>query len=350
MVNDAEILEAGRVIRGGGLVAFATETVYGLGTNALDAAAVAEVFASKGRPSFDPLIVHVADADAAWALADLEKLPAAVRQIPGALAAAFWPGPLTLVLPKRARLSAAAREHFPGYAETLWEAEGEFPEAGGVPGIVTSGLGTVGLRVPRHDVAQRLLAAAGVPIAAPSANVFGGISPTRAEHVTVRCGMVLDGGPCATGVESTVVGFDESGATVLRLGGTSVEAIEAVVGGKVSVAKPGEKIASPGMLDRHYAPRTPMRLVEKLEDVAPAEVGGKVVGLLSLRGERGRGMGFRVIETLSPTGDLTVAAAGLFEAMHRLDAAGLDLIVAQAVPDEGLGRAINDRLRRAATR
>jgi len=129
-----------------------------------------------------------------------------------------------------------------------------------------------------------------------------------------------------------------------------VEAIEAVVGGAVSVAKPGEKIASPGMLDRHYAPRTPLRLVEKLEDVDPAEVGGKVVGLLSLRGERGRGMGFRMIEALSPTGDLTTAAARLFGALHRLDASGLDVIVAEAVPEQGLGRAINDRLRRAATR
>ncbi|MEM7627374.1 MAG: L-threonylcarbamoyladenylate synthase [Planctomycetota bacterium] len=321
MVSDAEIQEAGATIRGGGLVAFATETVYGLGANALDAAAAAKVFASKGRPSFDPLIVHVADAAAAWVLADLGKLPAAVRDLPGALAGAFWPGPLTLVLPKRDV----------------------------IPGIVTSGLETVGLRVPGHALARRLIAAAGVPVAAPSANAFGGISPTRAEHVRVDCDMVLDGGPCTTGVESTVVGFGEAGAAVLRLGGTPVESIEAVVGGAVSVAQAGEKVASPGMLDRHYAPRTPMRLTEKLEDADPGELGGKAVGLLSLRGERGRGMGFRVIETLSATGDLTAAAAGLFEAMHRLDAAGLDLIVAEAVPDQGLGRAINDRLRRAAT-
>ena len=325
MVSDAEIQDAGNIIRGGGLVAFATETVYGLGANALDAAAVAKVFASKGRPSFDPLIVHVADAAAAWALADLEKLPEPGREVPGALAAAFWPGPLTLVLPKR---------------------DGG---AGGVPGIVTSGLGTVGLRVPAHPVARALIAAAGVPIAAPSANAFGGISPTRAEHVKVACDRVLDGGPCATGVESTVVGFDEAGPVVLRLGGIAVEAIEAVVGRPVGVAQPGEKIASPGMLDRHYAPRTPLRLVSRLEDVDPGTLGGGAAGLLSLRGERGRGMGFRVIETLSPTGDLTAAAAVLFEAMHRLDAAGLNVIVAEAVPDEGLGRAINDRLRRAAT-
>lgn len=330
MRSDNEIQDAGRVIREGGLVAMPTETVYGLGANALDAMAVAKVFASKARPSFDPLIVHVTDAEAAWELVDLTKLPEMQRKIPGALAEAFWPGPLTMVLPKKSL----------------------------IPGIVTSGLDTVGVRVPRHPVAQQLLRAAGVPIAAPSANVFGGISPTRAEHVAVDCDVVLDGGPCATGVESTVVGFDDqtSGGSVvvLRLGGTSVEAIEQVLagclgGGAVAVAKPGEKIASPGMLDRHYAPRTSMRLVQRLEEIDPASLGNQRVGLLSLRGEQGRGMGFAAAEVLSATGDLTAAAAQLFDAMHRLDRAGLDLIIAEAVPEQGLGRAINDRLRRAAT-
>lgn len=333
MVSDEEIQDAGRVIREGGIVAMPTETVYGLGANALDATAVAKVFAAKARPSFDPLIVHVPDAEAVWRLVDLDKLPESQRHLPGVLAEAFWPGPLTLVLPKRSH----------------------------IPGIVTSGLDTVGVRVPRHQVAQAFLAAAGVPIAAPSANVFGGISPTRAEHITIDCDRVLDGGPCATGVESTVVGFDDpraggasrgtsgNGVVVLRLGGTSVEAIERAVGGAVLVAKPGEKIASPGMLDRHYAPRTPMRLVHKLEDLDPASLGNQRVGLLSLRGEQGRGMGFAAAEVLSATGDLTAAAAKLFDAMHRLDAAGLDLMVAETVPEQGIGRAINDRLRRAAT-
>ena len=228
-----------------------------------------------------------------------------------------------------------------------------------VPGIVTSGLETVGVRVPRHPVAQKLIAAAGVPIAAPSANEFGGIRPTRAEHVTVDGDVVLDGGPCDTGVESTVVGFDPGGLVVLRLGGLPVEAIERQVkqqGGGVAVtvatptSSPSEQPqASPGRLDRHYAPRTPMRLIEKLEQLDPASLGNQRVGLMSLRGEQGRGMGFAVAEVLSATGDLTAAAARLFEAMHRLDAAGLDLIVAEAVPEQGLGRAINDRLRRAAT-
>ncbi len=355
MVSGKDIQNAGRVIREGGLVAMPTETVYGLGANALDATAVAKVFASKARPSFDPLIVHVADADAAWALVDLDQLPEHQRQLPGALAEAFWPGPLTLVLPRR---KAGGPEH-----KRADQKKGTVPlfsvisGGGGIPGIVTSGLETVGVRVPRHPVAMGLIRAAGVPIAAPSANRFGGISPTRAEHVTVDCDMVLDGGPCATGVESTVVGFDGTstpGVVVLRLGGTSFEAIEAVVSGLagsggVVVAKPGEKIASPGMLDRHYAPRTPMRLVKKLQDLDPASLGNRRVGVLSLRGEQGRGMGFAAAEVLSATGDLTAAAAQLFDAMHRLDAARLDLIVAEAVPEQGLGRAINDRLRRAAT-
>ncbi|MBB6429856.1 L-threonylcarbamoyladenylate synthase [Algisphaera agarilytica] len=325
MASEQEIEDAGQLLRDGGIVAMPTETVYGLAAHALDADAVAKVFAAKARPSFDPLIVHVPDADTAWSLVAIDQLHDGLHGLPEVLTQAFWPGPLTMVLPKR-----------------------EF-----IPGIVTSGLQTVGVRVPAHPVAQQLLEAAGVPLAAPSANTFGGISPTRAEHVTVECDAVLDGGPCETGVESTVVGFDAdasaSGVVVLRLGGTSVEAIEAVVGGAVAVAKPGEKIASPGMLDRHYAPRTPLRLVDRIEDLDPASLGNQRVGLLSLRGEQGRGMGFAAAEVLSPSADLVVAAAQLFEAMHRLDRAGLDLIVAQRVPDRGLGRAINDRLRRAAT-
>lgn len=355
MPTQHDIQYAGRILREGGLVAFPTETVYGLGANALDADAVAKVFAAKARPSFDPLIVHVADAEAAWALVDLEALPEAQRKFPGALAAAFWPGPLTLVLPRRrAGKQESRRAGNKSGCETAVIETGSDPFL--IPGIVTSGLETVGVRVPRHPVAQQLLAAAGGPIAAPSANIFGGISPTRAEHVAVPCDTVLDGGACATGVESTVVGFEGEGVVVLRLGGTSVEMIESVVGqlpgvsggGAVTVAKPGEKITSPGMLDRHYAPRTPMRLVERLQQVDPAELGGKRVGLLSLHGDTGRGMGFAHIETLSAAGDLTAAAARLFEAMHRLDALGLDLIVAEGVPERGLGRAINDRLRRAA--
>ena len=328
MVSERQIQEAGAILRGGGLVAFPTETVYGLGANALEAAAVAKVFAAKARPSFDPLIVHVAEAEAAWDLA--EAVPDAARR----LAARFWPGPLTLVLPK----------------------------VGRVPGLVTAGLDSVGLRVPDHDVARRLIRAAGVPVAAPSANPFGGISPTRAERVTVDCDLVLDGGPCRTGVESTVVDCRTEDVTVLRLGGTPAEAIEAALGRAVTLqagrsdpgrSKPGpddeeHAAVSPGQTDRHYAPRTPLRLLKQLSDLSPTEVGGRRVGLLNLEGDVGRGMGFVEVAALSRMGDLTEAAAGLFEAMHRLDAAGLDLIVAVEVPDRGLGRAINDRLLRAS--
>ena len=308
--HPAELLRTGR------LVAFPTETVYGLGANALDADAVAKIFASKQRPSFDPLIVHVPELDAAWALA--ANVPPRAHR----LADAFWPGPLTLVLPK----------------------------TDAIPGIVTSGLDTVGLRVPDHPVALELLRAAGVPVAAPSANPFGGVSPTRAEHVTVPCDAVVDGGPCRTGVESTVVGFDDGGgAVVLRLGGTPVEAIEAVIGGAVGVARPGARLTSPGMLERHYAPRTPLHLVDNTRSVSVARRRVERFGVLVLDPEtfddrEGFVQGF----ALSAHGDLVEAAARLFDVLRTADAADLGGLVATPVPDHGLGRAINDRLRRAA--
>ncbi len=344
LASEQDIEAAAGCLRGGGVVAFPTETVYGLGANALDADAVAKVFAAKDRPSFDPLIVHTASIQAAWDLVDPATWEAQGPAMVTAqkLAEAFWPGPLTLVLPK----------------------------AAAVPGIVTSGLPTVGLRVPGHALARQLIEQAGVPLAAPSANMFGAMSPTRAEHVTVPCDLVLDGGPCTTGVESTVVAFDAADQPViLRLGGLAVEAIEAVVGGSVQVltlaevesrlpeagavpgAVPGDpRVPGPGMLGKHYAPRTPLRLVERLGDVDPDEWHDRRVGLLSLAGDTGGGAGFAAVEALSPLGDLTAAAARLFDAMHRLDAAELELIVAEAVPEQGLGRAINDRLRRASTR
>ncbi len=307
---------AADLLRTGGLVAMPTETVYGLGANALDADAVAKVFASKQRPSFDPLIVHVPDPEAAWALA--QDVPPLARQ----LAQAFWPGPLTLVLKKTAV----------------------------IPGIVSSGLDTVGLRVPDHPVALELLRRAGVPVAAPSANPFGGVSPTRASHVTVPCDAVVDGGPCRTGVESTVVGFDEQGqAVVLRLGGTALEAIEEVVGAAVQVAKPGAKLTSPGMLERHYAPRTPLRLVGDTRSVPVAQRRDQRLGVLVFNPATFvDDAGFVQQWVLSERGDVVDAAARLFDTLRRADDAHLGGLVATPVPDEGLGRAINDRLRRAA--
>ncbi len=339
--DDAGIARAAAALADGQLVGMPTETVYGLACHAFDAAAAARVFEAKQRPSFDPLIVHVASSADAWALVggaaeNQSTLDERGLRVARVLAEAFWPGALTLVLPR--------------------------PEC--VPGIVTSGLGTVGVRVPAHPVARGLIAALGEEVkkrgrgradlpgavAAPSANVFGGVSPTRAEHVAVPCALVLDGGPCATGLESTVVRpTPEGGVVVLRLGGVTLEQLGEVAGeANVTLAKPGEKLASPGMLERHYAPRTPLHLVSKLEQIDPGSLGGQRVGVLTLTGERGRGMGFAAAEVLSARGDLVEAAANLFAALHRLDAAGLDVVVAEAVPDEGLGRAINDRLRRAA--
>jgi L-threonylcarbamoyladenylate synthase len=322
----AAIREAAAALRSGQLVAFPTETVYGLGANALDAEAVARVFAAKERPAFDPLIVHLADAGEVSSYvqpADADDPRVAI------LAAACWPGPLTLVLRKRSS----------------------------IPGIVTAGLETVGLRVPDHPVAQALLEAAGVPIAAPSANRFGRVSPTRAEHVVAqldgRVGIVLDGGPCRVGVESTVVLLADGAAGLLRPGGMPTEAIEALIG-PLSSPEDGSDSASlsPGRSARHYAPGAPLTVIGPVEGIEATA--GERLGLLAAD-EAGRraaetsGGPYALVEVLSTSGDPVEQASRLFDALHRLAAADVDRIVAQAVPENGLGRAIMDRLRRAAT-
>jgi len=305
---------AADLLRRGGVVAMPTETVYGLAADAMNRAAVARVFDLKGRPRFDPLIVHAQTTEAALAWA--ARVPDAARQ----LAAACWPGPLTLVLPKVAAVDE----------------------------LVTAGLDTVALRVPGHALARRLIAAVGSPLAAPSANRFGGVSPTEAAHVVAEFGdavPVLDGGACERGVESTVVACDEAGGVrVLRLGSLTVEAIERVLGRSVAVQastdRPaGSGLEGPGMLSRHYAPRTPVALVEHWKGEAQA-------GALALND---RPAGYAAVERLSATADLVEAAANLFAAMRRLDARGLARIDARLLPERDLGRAINDRLRRAAT-
>jgi L-threonylcarbamoyladenylate synthase len=305
------------VLRGGGLVAFPTETVYGLGANALDARAVAGIFAAKQRPSFDPLIVHLGSVD------DLEPLVGALTTQVSLLATAFWPGPLTLVVPRPAQ----------------------------VPGIVTSGLDTLAVRVPDHDVAHRLIAAAGTPVAAPSANPFGRLSPTRAEHVMAgldgRIDVVLDGGPTRWGLESTIVDARGSRPVVLRLGAVPVEALADVAGGVDVRTVAGGRPATPGALPSHYAPGVPLQL---LTAEGTSEEKARLA-VLAFRSVPGAGWG--AAEVLSSRGDMVEAAAGLFEALHRLDAAardhGLLAIVAELLPEEGLGRVVNDRLRRAAT-
>jgi L-threonylcarbamoyladenylate synthase len=312
--GEDQIADAADTLRCGGVIAFPTETVYGLGANAFDRTAVARVFEIKNRPHYDPLIVHVADARQVRYL--VRDFPAAAQT----LARRFWPGPLTLVLPKTARL----------------------------PDLVTAGLPTVAIRVPNHALALALLEEVGSPVAAPSANPFGMLSPTTAEHVRDQLGdrvdVILDGGPCSVGVESTIVSFCGARPTLLRPGGISAEDLEAVIG-PLACPSPDEPVPlAPGRLPRHYAPRTPLRLGA---DGQCAPAGGRV-GLLSLQ-KPCCADGFAAVEVLSETGDLREAAANLFAALRRLDRLGLDLILARPIPDTGLGRAILDRLRKAST-
>ena len=324
MIKDSDIARAAAILRDGGLVAFPTETVYGLGANALDERAVARVFEAKARPRFDPLIVHIADLQ--W----LGRLTADFPPLARKLADKFWPGPLTLVLPKTPA----------------------------VPDLVTAGGPTVAIRVPDHPVALRLLRAVDLPIAAPSANPFGRISPTCAEHVREQLGsqidLILDGGPCRVGVESTVLQLTPQGPLLLRPGGTTLEEIEELIGtvqlpGTSSTHVPVTGLVSPGTLAQHYAPRTALvlRTSEHASDCDGDFGSSGRIGLLSFRGDE-QVSRFAKIEVLSRTGDLREAAANLFAALRRLDAAGLDLIIAETFPEAGLGRALNDRLRRAA--
>jgi L-threonylcarbamoyladenylate synthase len=313
---------AAACLRAGGLVAFPTETVYGLGADALNPVAVARIFEAKGRPRFDPLIVHLAS------VRGLDRYAAGIDPRARTLAARLWPGPLTLVVPRR-------------------EGAGEV-----IPDIVTAGLPTVALRVPDHPVALAIIEAADRPVAAPSANPFGYVSPTTAAHVAEQLGaavdLVVDGGPARVGVESTIVAFTGGRPRLLRPGGVPIETIEALIGPVETVASAsGDSPEAPGQLASHYAPRSRFVLLAGRDDPARAVRPGERVGLLALTppAEAGR---FTAVEVLSPTGDLREAAHRLFGAMRRLDAAGLERIVAEPVPETGLGRAIMDRLRRAA--
>lgn len=304
------IERAARVLLDGGLVAFSTETVYGLGALGLDAEMAASIFLAKGRPRFDPLILHVANARQVETVAHMNE--AAWR-----LAERFWPGPLTLVVPRTAD----------------------------VPDIVTSGLSTVAVRVPAHPVAHSLLEAVGQPVAAPSANPFGRLSPTTAAHVMAglsgRIDLVIDGGPTSRGLESTIVSVAEGAPVLLRTGSIAAEEIEELLGMRVERRTSSSRPASPGQLESHYAPRTPLIISE-----GPAKQPGRA-GLVTLGREEEDG-GWAAVEVLSASGDLTEAATHLFAALHRLDALGLDVIVFRPVPAVGLGAAIMDRVRRAA--
>jgi L-threonylcarbamoyladenylate synthase len=304
--------EAARLIREGELVAFPTETVYGLGGDATNERAVAKIFEAKGRPQFNPLISHVLDAGEAGRLVRWNETA-------DKLAARFWPGPLTLVLP-RAKNSPIAL-------------------------LATAGLDTAAIRAPAHPMAQALIRAAGRPIAAPSANRSGSVSPTRAEHVAESLGdrvkLILDGGPCEVGLESTVLDLTTATPTLLRPGGATREAIEAVIGSvALSDAIPSGDAArkSPGQLDSHYAPARPVRLN------ATSVAGDEALLAFGPRPPAGA----RQVLNLSPDGDLTEAAANLFAHLRALDRPANTRIAVMPIPQTGLGLAINDRLRRAA--
>jgi len=301
--DSAGLARAAALLTGGGLVAFPTETVYGLGADARDGAAVAQIYAAKDRPAFNPLIVHVADRQAA-------KRYVIWSDTADQLARAFWPGPLTLVLPLR--------------------------DGHGISSLVTAGLDTLAIRVPAHPAARDLLRTFDGPLAAPSANPSGRISPTSAAHVLAglagRIAAVLDAGPCPVGVESTIVGLGNDTPTLLRPGGLAVEEIEAVLHQPLNHLSTADAISAPGQLASHYAPTAPVRLNAKSArtDEIMLGFGGMPCTL-----------------NLSPTGNLAEAATNLFDHLHQLDAMNRPIAVAP-IPDHGLGTAINDRLRRAA--
>jgi L-threonylcarbamoyladenylate synthase len=306
--GDAAIAEAAAILRAGGLVAFPTETVYGLGADATNSRAVAAIFEAKGRPRFNPLIVHLAEAEAAGELVVLDP---AARD----LMARYWPGPLTLVLPRG-----------PDCPVSL---------------LCSAGLDSLALRVPGHAVARRLLAETGRPLAAPSANASGEVSPTTAGHVLQSLGgklpLVLDGGPCPLGLESTVLDLTGAVPALLRPGAVTREELEAFLG---PLTEPGAEGApkSPGQLESHYAPALPLRL--DAADAGPEEA------LLAFGPAPPEGAA--VVLNLSPAGDLAEAAANLFAHLRALDRPGLKAIAVMPLPEAGLGAAINDRLRRAA--
>ncbi len=311
----AALVAAGEVLSRGGVVALPAETVYGLAGNALNPESAARIFEAKERPFFDPLICHLPGMD--W-LDELTQIPVELRPLVESLAAAFWPGPLTMVLPKRSC----------------------------VPDLVSSSLPTVAVRWSAHPLFQAVLNHVRIPLAAPSANRFGRISPTAAGHVLSELGgripLILDGGPTVHGVESTIVAPSLEGLRILRSGPVTREQL-AKHGPVVSDLEARSAPEAPGQLKSHYAPLTPLELVDA-DAVLPESTSA---GLLAWREARS---GFGAVEVLSVSGDLVEAAARLFASLRRLDEAGLQRIYAQRVPSGGLGAAINDRLERAAAR
>lgn len=311
-----DIEKAKQILQQGGLVAIPTETVYGLAANGLDKNAVLKIFEAKDRPHFDPLILHTNSIDKInqW----VTDFPEWAQQ----LANAFWPGPLTLLLPKKPI----------------------------VPDLVTSGLPNVAVRIPNHKLTLQLLESLDFPLAAPSANPFGYVSPTTAAHVAAqlqnKVDYILDGGICDVGIESTIVGFENNQITIYRLGGLAIEDIEQVVG-KISVQlNQSSNPAAPGMLKSHYAPIKPLFIGDVSDLIKKNPV--KKIGVISFYKE------YEVeknhLKVLSPTKDLKEAAHNLFAAIRELDICDIDIIIAEKFPDNFLGRAINDRLKRASAK
>lgn len=305
MIKASDISDAARCLREGGLVAFPTETVYGLGADATNDQAVARIFAAKARPRFNPLISHLPSAEAAF---ELGQFSTEARQ----LAERFWPGPLTLVVPRKPRCPVSL--------------------------LASAGLDSLALRVPDHALAIALLQQTGRPVVAPSANRSGRISPTTAAHVKHSLGsavdLILDGGPCSVGVESTVVQCLDDQLVLLRPGGLARETIESVIGRPLQSPPKGAALHSPGQLESHYAPNAPMRL-----NAESWQSGETFIGF---------GPAFPSAHSLSATGNLAEAAANLFRLLHEVDALNPGRIAVAPIPSHGLGEAINDRLRRAA--
>jgi len=308
----SDIERAISLLKAGELVAIPTETVYGLAGNALNSAAVAKIFEAKNRPHFDPLIMHVPGPDAAGLYA--ASIPDKARE----LASRFWPGPLTLVLPKKDL----------------------------VPDLTSAGLDTVGIRCPDHPLTRQLLKELPFPLAAPSANPFGYVSPTTAKHVDQQLGSrisyILDGGACDIGIESTIVGFEDSHPVIYRFGGLSMEAIEAVVGPLQTRAHSTSNPRAPGQLKSHYAPgkRIVLGEITSLQNISAY----RNAAIISFQVDYGAS--YQIV--LSPDGSLHEAARNLFSALRQVDAFPVDVVLAELVPNEGIGRAINDRLSRAA--
>lgn len=311
-----DILKATYFLEQGNTVAIPTETVYGLAANALNKEAVKKIYAVKNRPLHNPLIMHLSGKD------EIDKYVKDVPTIANKLIEHFWPGPLTLLLPKKNT----------------------------VPDIITHGMERVAVRVPNHSLTLQLLKQLPFPLAAPSANPSGYISPTQASHVQQQIGdkipYILDGGNCTQGIESTIVGFENDEVVIYRLGSISIEEIEAIIGNVSFYIKDENAPQTPGMLLKHYAPKTPFFLTNDiLSSIKKWE--GKKIGLLVFKTPLTTET-TTLQEVLSPNGIMKEAATHLYAAMHRLDAAALDVIIAERLPEDGIGKAINDRLERAA--